>query len=272
MEQLIVQTRYGSISGVREGCIVFKGIPYAKAPVGELRFRAPQPCEAWEGVRQADRYPNRSIQAGWDAPDGFFKREFYSISGFETPMSEDSLYLNVWTPRLGPQERMPVLFYIHGGGFVGGYGHEPEFCTDAYARRGVVLVTINYRLGIFGYLAHPWLTAADTPAPEGWIQLVNSRKRTGRFSLCLSGSSDIMPVGRKMQGETGGIMSKYKPLWQHIQATSPAILTFDKLEQVCGFPIDHSFLKAKKELEAYGFKVGKISMKEKTIRIEQEAK
>lgn len=67
-------------------------------------------------------------------------------------------------------------------------------------------------------------------------------------------------------------MSKYEPLWQHIQAASPAILTFDEVEQVCGFPIDHSFLNAKKELEAYGFRVGKISMKDKTIRIEREAK
>lgn len=173
MEQLIIETKYGKVSGVREGaCVVFKGIPYAKAPVGDLRFRAPQKPDAFEGVFAADHFGNRCAQdkkdtAGADTNpfSAFYDREFYdNDEPYRTPIEEDGLYLNIWIPQDRTEEKLPVYFYIHGGGFCGGTGHEKEFRTDAYAKRGVILVTINYRLGIFGYMAHPWLLKEDPRA------------------------------------------------------------------------------------------------------------
>lgn len=171
MENLIVSTKYGKIAGVQEDCLIFKGIPYAKPPVGALRFSAPEVPDAWDGIRRADCYPNRCAQVLWDDPAGFYKKEFYMDREYATPVSEDGLYLNVRTPSADPSGKMPVFFYIHGGGFIGGCGHEVEFRTAAYAKKGVVLVTINYRLGIFGYLAHPWLTAEDPSAVGNYALL-----------------------------------------------------------------------------------------------------
>lgn len=164
MSQHIVQTNYGAVKGVKEGaCIVFKGIPYAKPPVGELRFRAPQKPEMFDGVYEADKWPNRSAQKTGSGME-FYEKEFYNDTVYATPVSEDSLYLNIWTPSEETEEKLPVLFYIHGGGFIGGTGHEMEFRTEEYAKRGIILVTINYRLGIFGFLAHPWLLEEDKAA------------------------------------------------------------------------------------------------------------
>lgn len=162
---MLVKTIRGSFKGLKEdNCYVFKGIPYAKAPEGELRFKAPVKTELTEEIIIADKFGNRSAQAVWDTPDGFYKKEFYWTVENETPISEDGLYLNIWTKEPDKEKKMPVIFYIHGGGFLGGAGHEIEFITDEYAKRDVVLVTINYRVGIFGFLAHPWLYEEDPVA------------------------------------------------------------------------------------------------------------
>ncbi len=158
----LVRTGKGLIRGVeRDGYAVFFGMPYAQPPVGPLRWRPPREAEAWEGELQATRFPARCPQGGHD---GFYGREFYDEPVYETEMSEDCLYLNVWTPARSAGERLPVAFWIHGGAFMGGYGHEKEFDGEAYCRRGVILVTVNYRLGPLGFLAHPWLTAESAAA------------------------------------------------------------------------------------------------------------
>lgn len=165
MEGPMIQTKYGTVRGVKEGeCTVFKGIPYAKPPIGGLRFRAPQKPDVFTGIYEADKYPNRSAQAPGGSSDSLYKKEFYEDTVYETPISEDSLYLNIWAPEGRAEEKLPVLVYIHGGAFLGGTGHEVEFRTEEYAKRGVILVTINYRLGIFGFLAHPWLAEEDGAA------------------------------------------------------------------------------------------------------------
>ncbi len=152
-----VEIKQGLLEGIQmDGYDVFWGVPYAKPPVGELRWRAPQEPEAWEGVYHADKYPNRSMQE--DFPMEFFDKEFYDDEERKTPYSEDGLYLNIWTPAKQAGEKLPVAMWIHGGAFMGGYGHEKEFDGAAYCERGVILVTINYRLGPLGFLAHPWLT------------------------------------------------------------------------------------------------------------------
>jgi para-nitrobenzyl esterase len=150
----------GQLEGVveTEGVSLYKGIPYAAPPVGELRWKQPQPVKPWQGVRRCDKFGAASLQGG-QAEGSFYWKEFYQDGDPE--MSEDCLYLNVWTPVAGTDAKLPVMFWIHGGAFQNGFGHEIEFSGDAYAKRGVVLVTINYRLGMCGFLAHPLLTAEN---------------------------------------------------------------------------------------------------------------
>ena len=150
----------GQIEGVvdAEGVAVYKGIPYAAPPVGDLRWKQPQPVQPWQGVRKCDKFGAASLQGGQEE-GSFYWKEFYQDGNPE--MSEDCLYLNVWTPAVGKDSRLPVMFWIHGGAFQNGFGHEIEFDGDAFAKKGVVLVTINYRLGMCGFLAHPLLTAEN---------------------------------------------------------------------------------------------------------------
>ena len=141
------------------GVTVFKGVRYAEAPVGELRWQAPQPVKPWKGVMTCDTFGPVSWQRG-NAPGTFYGDEFYWEGNPE--MSEDCLFLNVWAPTetLGKKSAgLPVAFWIHGGAFMNGYGNEVTMSGEEWASRGVILVTINYRLGILGFLSHPELTA-----------------------------------------------------------------------------------------------------------------
>jgi para-nitrobenzyl esterase len=151
-----VRLQDGSISGVpgnENGVRVFKGIPFAAPPVGDLRWREPQPVAAWAGVRKADSFSNLCTQS---PPQGsWFDLEF---NRKPQATGEDCLYLNVWTAAQSPDERRPVLVWLHGGGFVGGSGSDPSHSGAALAQKGAVVVTLNYRLGVFGFFAHPELT------------------------------------------------------------------------------------------------------------------
>jgi para-nitrobenzyl esterase len=148
--ELIIETgRLRGVLSADEAVASFKGIPYAAPPVGELRWRAPQPPQPWTGVRDADRYGPRCVQ-----PD----RHVRSISYFGPEAeSEDCLTLNVWSaaPDGG---KWPVMVWFHGGAFYVGSGSQPIFAGDQLARKGVIVVTVNYRLGRLGFLAHPELT------------------------------------------------------------------------------------------------------------------
>ena len=152
----IVTTVYGRISGVEDSnSYVYKGIPYAKPPVEELRFKAPQRLEKWEGIYKADSFKTMSVQMG-EKPSSFYGKEFFSLKDFPVPeKSEDCLYLNVWTPK--EKGKYPVAIWYHGGGFVGGYSFEPEFDGDDFASKGIILVTVSYRLGMLGTFCHPSL-------------------------------------------------------------------------------------------------------------------
>ncbi|SHK23979.1 para-nitrobenzyl esterase [Anaerocolumna jejuensis DSM 15929] len=161
----LVKTTKGYVSGVEmEGYTIYKGVPYAKPPVGELRFKPPVETEPWAGVLQAEHFSNRSMQF---QQSGFYKKEFYDTQESMTPMDEDSLYLNIWTPANAEDEKLPVAFWIHGGAFINGFGHEKEFDGENYCKKGVILVTINYRLGAFGFLVHPWLIAENEKGLAG---------------------------------------------------------------------------------------------------------
>lgn len=158
MRTVKVSSNAGSFIGeATEKSVQFRGIPYAEPPVGPLRFKAPQKLKTKLVEYSATDYPNRSAQDEWDPQHEFYQKEFYNDTIYKTPISEDSLYLNIWTPEIDVNKLKPVMLYIHGGAFVSGTGHEIEFRTEKYAERDIILVTINYRLGIFGFLAHPWL-------------------------------------------------------------------------------------------------------------------
>ena len=146
------------VPSVKEGVTVFKGIPYAAPPMGELRWQEPQPAQAWEGVKTCDKFGPIEWQPG-NAPGTFYGDEFYWEGTPE--QSEDCLYLNVWAPTKAvghPASKLPVAMWIHGGAFLNGYGYEVTMDGDEWAARDVILVTINYRLGTFGFLSHPELT------------------------------------------------------------------------------------------------------------------
>lgn len=152
----MIETKYGRVSGIeREGYTVYKGIPYAKAPIGKLRFKQPQKPESWNGIYVADHYRAQGMQRGRQIGD-FYDKEFYSNPDFFVETSEDCLYLNIWVPK-GRSGKYPVAIYVHGGAFLGGAGSNVPFDGEEYAKRGIILVTINYRLGVFGFLCHPLL-------------------------------------------------------------------------------------------------------------------
>lgn len=166
-----VTVENGRLRGIASGIpsvTVFKGVPYAAAPVGALRWKAPQPCPDWEGVYDASRF--RAMAAQADNKNRLDIREFCGFGAHET-CSEDCLYVNIWTPAQSPDERLPVLFYIHGGGFSQGYSYDITVDGDSFALKGCILVTVEYRLGMFGFLAHPELSAE------------NDRKVSGNYGL-----------------------------------------------------------------------------------------
>lgn len=149
----IVKTNNGTIQGTQiSGISIFKGIPFAQPPVGELRWKAPQPVKNWEGILKADHFSARPMQL-----------PIYSDMNFRSPgISEDCLYLNIWTPSKTGNEQLPVLVFFYGGGMKAGDASEYRYDGESMARKGIVAVTVNYRLGVFGFLAHPELSREST--------------------------------------------------------------------------------------------------------------
>ena len=135
---------HGLVQGTSEdGLTVYRGIPFAAPPAGDLRWRAPLPAAKWDGVRQANKFGPSPIQGTGTGPD----------------MSEDCLYLNVWTPAKSAKDRIPVLVWIYGGGFSAGSTSDRGYSGEKLAGKGVVFVSIAYRVGQLGFLAHPELSA-----------------------------------------------------------------------------------------------------------------
>ena len=141
----------GLVQGAQEdGMAVFKGVPFAAAPVGPLRWRAPQPAPPWQGVKSTTQFAPACMQVS----------RANAVLGIPAvPVSEDCLYLNIWSPAKAPSERLPVMVWIYGGGFTQGATSFPAYTGEQLARHGVILVSVAYRLGPFGFLATPELTA-----------------------------------------------------------------------------------------------------------------
>ena len=153
----------------------FKGIPFAQPPVGDLRWREPQPVKDWEGVLKCSTFGPIPMQStpGLGDPEQLYNKEWHVDS--DIAISEDCLYLNVWTPAKKEDEKLPVMAWIFGGGMVGGYTSEMEFDGERIARRGVILVSIGYRVNGFGFLAHPELTAESSKGFSGNYGLLDQR-------------------------------------------------------------------------------------------------
>jgi para-nitrobenzyl esterase len=146
---LVIRTVDGDLEGVNvAGIRAFKGIPFAQPPVGDLRWAAPQPVKHWDGVRKAGKFGPRAMQLP------LFGDMVFRSDG----VSEDCLYLNIWTPARTAGDKLPVLVYFYGGGLMAGDGSENRYDGESMARRGIVAITVNYRLSVFGFFAHPELT------------------------------------------------------------------------------------------------------------------
>lgn len=196
----------GKVEGVVDGDITaFKGIPYAAAPVGPLRWRPPAAAVPWQGVRKADTY-------GLDCLQNPFPGDAAPLGG---PMGEDCLYLNVWAPRAQAGMKRPVMVWVHGGGFVNGGSSPAVYDGSAFARSGVVLVSLNYRLGRFGFFAHPALTAEAGDRPTGnfgFMDQVAALRWVRRNIAAFGGDPDNVTLF----GESAGGRSV------HVLLTAPA--------------------------------------------------
>jgi para-nitrobenzyl esterase len=178
------------------GVRIFRGVPFAQPPTGDLRWREPRPVKNWQGVKQATSFGPRCMQAPVFGDMGFRS----------TGMSEDCLYLNVWTPARSSGERLPVLVYFYGGGFVAGSGDEPRYDGESMASKGIVAVTVNYRLGVFGFLAHPELTKESPHKASGNYGLLDQSAalRWVRQNIAAFGGD---PRRVTIAGESAGSMS-----------------------------------------------------------------
>lgn len=141
----IIEGNYDTKTGIQS----YLGVPFAKPPVGALRWKAPQVLDSWEGVKQTKKFGPRPMQT----------EVFGDMNSRSDGVSEDCLYLNIWTPAKRNTKDLPVLVYFYGGGFVAGDGSEPRYDGESMAKKGIVAVTVNYRLNVFGFMAHPELSA-----------------------------------------------------------------------------------------------------------------
>jgi para-nitrobenzyl esterase len=194
----------GSISGVKStesDVIAFKGIPFAAPPVGDLRWKAPQPVQPWQGVKKCDAFGASPMQ-GKPVPFQVYTSEFLIP---ETPISEDCLYLNVWT-KANKGEKKPVFVWIYGGGFSSGGAGVPIYDGEAMAKKGIIFVSINYRVGIFGFLAHPELTKESPEKASGNYGLLDqiaALKWVKKNIAAFGGNPDNVTIA----GQSAGSMS-----------------------------------------------------------------
>ncbi|HKI44282.1 MAG TPA: carboxylesterase family protein [Balneolales bacterium] len=194
----VVKTANGIIEGINDsGVKIFKGIPYAQPPVGDLRWKPPQPAKNWSGVRKAQQFG-----------PGCMQRPIFGDMNFRFPkMSENCLYLNVWTPEKKSDAKLPVLVYFYGGGFLAGDGSEPRYDGESMARnKGIVAITANYRLNVFGFFAYPGLTKESPHHASGNYGLLDQVQvlRWVKQNIAAFGGD---PNKVTIAGESAGSMS-----------------------------------------------------------------
>lgn len=192
-----VKTSYGILEGLDiSGIKTFKGVPFAAPPTGDNRWREPQPLQPWQGIRECHDY----------APDPMQEPIFGDMNFGADSISEDCLYLNIWTPAITMNEKLPVLIYFNGGGLMAGSGSEPRYAGMAMARRGMICVTANYREGIFGFFAHPELSKETSYKGSGNYGFLDQQAaiRWVHENISLFGGD---PERITIAGESAGSMS-----------------------------------------------------------------
>ncbi len=193
-----VKTANGVLQGVAEssGIHSYKGIPFAQPPIGDFRWKEPQSPKNWSGTRKADHFGPQAMQ-----------KPIFSDMVFRSDgKSEDCLYLNVWTPAKSASAKLPVLVYFYGGGFVGGDGSENRYDGEALAKKGIITITVNYRLGVFGFMAHPELTKESPHHSSGNYGLMDQHAAlvwVKKNIAAFGGNPDKITIG----GESAGSMS-----------------------------------------------------------------
>lgn len=198
----VVQTRDGAVAGTADaGVLVYRGLPFAAPPVGALRWRAPQPVTPWQGIRDASHFA-ASCEQPRRAPAAVIPWTAEYLS--DPPFSEDCLYLNVWTPSVHPLRPLPVLVWIYGGGFTEGSGEVPLYRGADLARHGIVVVTINYRLGVFGFLASPLLDAEQGSSGTYGLMDQVAALRWVRTNIASFGGN---PIQVTIEGQSAGAIS-----------------------------------------------------------------
>ena len=205
-----VKTENGWVRGIEAAdprITAFKGVPFAAPPVGKNRWRAPQPCENWAGIRDCSRFAPISMQWIPGLGDDIYCREWHVDP--DIPMSEDCLYLNIWTNAKKADEKMPVLVWFFGGGLQCGYPAEMEFDGERIARRGIVVVTVNYRVGALGFLTHPEITeeAPDAPANFGNLDQQAGLRWVQRNIAAFGGDPAKVTIAGQSAGG-GSVMSQ----------------------------------------------------------------
>lgn len=186
----------------------YKGIPFAAPPVGKNRWRAPQPASNWEGVLKAYEFAPIPLQVRQELDDNNIYTREWAVEP-DIAMSEDCLYLNVWTPAKHADEKLPVYVWYFGGGLQVGHPSEMEFDGERIARRGVVVVTISYRLNAFGFLCHPEITAESPEAPAnfGHLDQQAATRWVKRNIAAFGGDPDNITIGGQSAGG-GSVMSQ----------------------------------------------------------------
>jgi para-nitrobenzyl esterase len=207
----IVKTENGFVQGLPAAdprITSFKGIPFAAPPIGKNRWRAPQPADNWEGVKKAYEFAPISMQAPTVIDiNNIYTRE-WSVDP-DIPMSEDCLYLNVWTPACSSDEKLPVYVWYFGGGLQVGHTAEMEFDGERIARRGIVVVTVNYRLNSFGFLCHPEITneAPEAPGNFGHLDQQAGTLWAKRNISAFGGDPNNITIGGQSAGG-GSVLSQ----------------------------------------------------------------
>lgn len=235
-----VSSNYGTINGIqKDGYSVFRGIPFAKVPTGALRFAPPQKPESFKEAYDAFTFRSIPMQHFTD-PDGLYQKEFYDNPDFHFPISEDCLYLNIWTPAHTASEKLPVAVWIHGGGFEHGFSTELEFDGEAYAKKGVILATISYRVNVFGFLYdQKQEEELGFSGNQGLLDQIAALEWISENIAAFGGNPDNITI----MGQSAGAMSSHVLTFSPLAAPMihQAIL---QSGSIAGFPSPMVFTKA----------------------------
>lgn len=250
----IVNTENGQVRGLpgnNTRIAVYKGIPFAEPPIGENRWRAPQPCKDWSGILDAYKFAPISVQDQPGVGTDIYCREWHVDPDIE--ISEDCLYLNVWTNAKSSEDKLPVLVWFFGGAFQWGYTAEMEFNGENLAKKGIVVVTVNYRLGALGFLPHPDLfkESPEAPANFGLLDQQAGLKWVKRNIAAFGGDPDNITIAGQSAG--GGSVLNHLTARSSIGLYNSAVI----LSGIIQFPYEKDGVMTPKGIEeacSYGVK------------------